>query len=107
MCVIKKTISATSVTSHTHESKMAMYCFGCGCDITDLRVKRSSYSDASEHVRPLWCETFEKELVIKGIEVQAQRLITSESNDDHNRIRNGVCYFAERNGSSAEYSARY
>ena len=76
MCVIKKTISATSVTSHTHESKMAMYCFGCGCDITDLRVKRSSYSDAPEHVRPLWCEIFEKELVIKGIEVQAQRLIT-------------------------------
>ena len=29
---------------------MAMYCFGCGFDITDSRVKRSLYSDASEHV---------------------------------------------------------
>ena len=58
---------------------MAMYCFGCGCDITDSRVKRSLYSDASEHVRPLWCELFDKELVSKGIELQAQRLITSES----------------------------
>ena len=67
---------------------MAMYCFGCGCDITDSRVKRSLYSDASEHVRPLWCKIFDKELVSKGIEVQAQRLITSESNDGHSRIRN-------------------
>ena len=66
---------------------MAMYCFGCGCDITDSRVKRSLYSDASEHVRPLWCKIFDKELVRKGIEVQAQPLITSESNDDHSRIR--------------------
>ena len=58
---------------------MAMYCFGCGCGITDSRMKRSLYSDASEHVRPLWCKIFDKELVRKGIEVQAQRLITSES----------------------------
>ena len=33
----------------------------------------------SEHVRLLWCEHFDKELVSKGIEEQAQRLITSES----------------------------
>ena len=67
---------------------MAMYCFGCGCDITDSRVKRSLYSDASEHVigRYAWCK-IDKELVRKGIEVRAQRLITSKSNDDHSRIR--------------------
>ena len=64
-----------------------MYYFRCGCDITDSRVKRSLYSDESECVRPLWCKIFDKELVRKGIEEQAQRLITSESNDDHSRIR--------------------
>ena len=53
---------------------MAMYCFGCGCDITDSRVKRSLYSDASEDVIGRYgVKSFDKELVRKGIEVQAQR----------------------------------
>ena len=67
---------------------MAMYCFGCGYDITDSRVKRSLYSNTSEHVRPLWCEIFDKEIVSKGIEVQAQRLVTSKLSDDYSRICN-------------------
>ena len=67
---------------------MAMYWFGCRYDITDSRVKRSLYSDVSEHVRPLWCEIFDKELVSKGMEVQAQWIITSEWSDDYSRICN-------------------
>ena len=34
------------------------------------------------------CEILDKELVSKGIEVQAQLLITSKLNDGHSRIRN-------------------
>ena len=49
--------------------KMATYCFGCGDDITNSKVKRSLYSDASKYVRPLWFEIFDKELAGKGLEV--------------------------------------
>ena len=47
-------------------------------NITDSKVKQSLYSETSEHVRLLWCEHFDKELVNKGIEEQTRRLITSE-----------------------------
>ena len=50
---------------------MTMYCFGCGCDITDSRVKRTLYSEVSEYIRPLLYELFDKELVSKEIERQA------------------------------------
>ena len=45
---------------------MATYCFGCDDDITNSKVKRSLYSDASKHVRPLWFEIFDKELQTLG-----------------------------------------
>ena len=54
---------------------MATYCFGCGDDITNSKVKRSLYSNASKHVRPLWFEIYDKELASKGLEAQARRLI--------------------------------
>ena len=51
--------------------KMATYCFGCGDDVTNSKVKQSLYIDASKHVRPLWFEIFDKELASKGLEAQA------------------------------------
>ena len=48
---------------------MATYCFGCGDDITNSKVKPSLYSDASKHVRPLWLEISDKELANKGLEI--------------------------------------
>ena len=48
---------------------MVTYCFGCDDDITNSKVKRSLYSDASKHVRPLWFEIFDTELAGKGLEV--------------------------------------
>ena len=58
---------------------MALYCVGCGDDILDSRVKRSLYTDASKHVKPLWCKLFDEELENRGMEAQAQGLITSSS----------------------------
>ena len=71
--IILKKISFTSLTG----IKMAMYCFGSGDDVTNSKLKRSLYSDASKHVWPF--EIFDKELASKGLEAQARRLITSDS----------------------------
>ena len=48
---------------------MPTYCFGCGDNITNSKVKPSLYSDASKHVRPLWLEIIDKEMANKGLEV--------------------------------------
>ena len=57
--------------------KMATYCVGCGGDISEARVKRSLYSDASRHVMPLWSKLFDEELANRGMETLAHSLVTS------------------------------
>ena len=64
---------------HYQKIKVALYCFGCGNDILNSRVKRSLYTDAPQHVKPLWCKLFNEELENRGMEAQAQGLITSSS----------------------------
>jgi len=56
---------------------MASYCVGCGILPIQWSSVHCRYSDASQHVRPLWYKLLDKELVSKGVKAQAHHLIAS------------------------------
>ena len=41
------------------------------------RGKRSLSTEASQHVKPLWCRIFDEELERRGIQAQASSFVTT------------------------------
>ena len=54
-------------------------CMACGSDISTARGRRLLCTEASQHVRTLWCEIFDGELAKRGISPQSARLVTNDS----------------------------
>ena len=54
-----------------------MICIGCGSDISNAKGKRSLSTEASQHVKPLWCRIFDEELERRGIQAQASSFVTT------------------------------
>ena len=59
-------------------ASIAMICIGCGSDISDAKGKRCLSTEASQHVKPLWCTIFDEELERRGIQAQGRSFVTTE-----------------------------
>lgn len=60
-------------------ASITVICIGCGSDISDAKGKRLLSSEASQHVKPLWCRIFDETLERKGIQAQACSFVTTIS----------------------------
>ena len=56
---------------------ITMICIGCGSDISNVKGKRLLSTEASQHVKPLWCKLFDDALEQKGIQAQASPFVTT------------------------------
>ena len=61
-------------------------CIGCGSDISDAKGRRSLSTEASQHIKPLWCRIFDEELERRGIQARANSFVTTEITSAAGRI---------------------
>ena len=58
-------------------ASVTVICTSCGSDISDAKGNRLLSTDASKHVKLLWCKIFDDELEQRGMQAQASSFVAT------------------------------